>query len=124
MAATASQPVSVGNLAAALEAAGGVSRDTLFHGGSSSNTNFGVDFIGELGDFSDLVIGLRNTYGSLTACTVPAVPCEDKAISGSSLTSSSGTLRGTLTIIRYEGYFNVSVKTSAPTHVFEVIGVR
>lgn len=124
MSVVGNEPVSTDNLKAALEAGGGVSRDTLFHGGDYNKTNYSDTFLGSLSDFSELVIGLMNTYGSLTACTVPAVPCEDKAISGSSLTSSSGTLRGTLTIIRYEGYFNVSVKTSAPTHVFEVIGVR
>lgn len=123
MAVSDSQPVSAGNLRAALEAVGGVSRDTLFTGGSSSNTSYRQDLIGELGDFSELVIGLKNTYGSFAAVTVPASPCSNKSISGESMTSSS-TLDGTLTIVQHDGYFNIQVKTSAPTFVCQIIGVR
>lgn len=124
MAVSDSQPVSAGNLRAALEAAGGVSRDTLFTGGSSNNTSYSQDLIGELGDFSELVIGLKNTYGRFVAVTVPATPCTNKSISGQSMTSNSGTLSGTLTIVQYDGYFNIRVETSAPTFVCQIIGVR
>lgn len=124
MAVSDSQPVSAGNLRAALEAVGGVSRDTLFTGGSSSNTSYSQDLIGELGDFSELVIGLKNTYGSFVAVTVTATPCTNKSISGQSMTSNSGTLSGTLTIVQHDGYFSIQVKTSAPTFVCQIIGVR
>ena len=40
------------------------------------------------------------------------------------MTSNSGTLSGTLTIVQYDGYFNIRVKTSAPTFVCQIIGVR
>lgn len=117
MSVTGNEPVSTDNLKAALEAGGGVSRDTLFHGGDYSTTTYSDYFLGSLSDFSEFVIMLMNTYGSIASITVPAAECSNKAISGNGE-------KATLSITEYDGYFHISVRTSSPTFTNEIVGVR
>lgn len=117
MSVVGNEPVSTDNLKAALEAGGGVSRDTLFHGGDYNTTNYSDTFLGSLSDFSELVIGLMNTYSAIASITVPAAECSDKAISGNGM-------QATLWITEHDGYFDIRVRTTSPTFTHEIIGIR
>lgn len=73
--------------------------------------------IGELADFTQLAIGVQNTFGTIGVLHVASEPCSGVKV-------SSGGVSATVTLTQHDGYFDVSVKTSSPEHVFQVVGVR
>ena len=73
--------------------------------------------MGELTDFAQLAIGVQNTFGTVGVLHVASEPCSGVKV-------SSGGVSATVTLTQHDGYFDVSVKTSSPEHVFQVVGVR